>query len=132
MANKRLIQMNTVNAINIFIDDIPQPSILEKFLKFCSQKKTPKTVSHKRQITCLHTVMPQHHDSVMAVAYDPLSRIDLNADILDCLKALSDKDFNIANAAYLRLRDYKNSGYIMEYAIAGSSSEALEKLNKYL
>ncbi|MEQ1638151.1 MAG: hypothetical protein ABL903_15835, partial [Methylococcales bacterium] len=76
--------------------------------------------------------MPHHHNSILAIAYDSLISSSLSTGIINCLRSLSHENFNVANDAYLTMRDYKNSGYIIQYAIANTSTDALQHLNRLL
>lgn len=72
--------------------------------------------------------MPQHLDSVMAIAFSPLLSPSILAEIIGHLDKLQNPDFEIANNAYLAIRDEKKQGRIMDYTIADSHWQALAQL----
>lgn len=74
--------------------------------------------------------MPQHLNSVIAIAYRSSISADDNAEIIDHLDKLQHPAFEIANRAYFALREYKKRGCIVDYAIAANRAEALANLKQ--
>ncbi|NOT85187.1 MAG: hypothetical protein HOP02_10520 [Methylococcaceae bacterium] len=127
--------MNTSNTLKHYDNNTIAPGILEKLFHYfliTNPKKTPHTVNTPRQIAYVFATIPQHYNSIIAIAYDALISPALSADIIDCLQALNHDDLVVANDAYTTLRGYKESDYIIQCAIAQTPFDALKQLNTLL
>lgn len=83
-------------------------------------------------LTYLIAPMPRHGDSVLMLAYDASLNNLASEQLSVLLQSLANIDFNIANDAYLSIREAKKTGLIVQYAIAATNQDALAQLQDKL